>query len=208
MRVIIWLALPVATLAFLCRGYIVSIVARGGNQTIASLFAVLCLVIFLRSLYHIAARSFYAQSDTKTPLVISLISLSVSLGFLAWFFFGLHVGATAIVWANAIWATLEIAILLMLMAKRLPNLFNREFFTGVTRMVIATFSMAIVTYFLVKVFGLEFVDQNLLMVVLPLGAIGLISLTIYVIISRIFKLEEVTPLIDYLKKILFGRFHG
>ncbi len=204
LRVIIWLALPVAAIAFFARGYIVSVIARGGNELIVQLFGILCLVILLRSIYHIAARSFYAQQDTKTPLIISLITICIAIGLELWFIFGLRTGAIGIAWAQVIWAALEIIALFALMARRIPSLFNREFWSGVGRMAIATTLMSLATYFFVKVIGLEFTNQTMLMVLPGLAVIAILSFAIYLVISRLFHLSESEPVLNYLKKLLRG----
>jgi len=172
LRVIIWLALPVAAIAFFARGYIVSIVAIGGNALIAGLFGIFCLVILLRSIYHIAARSFYAQQNTKTPLIISLITLAIAVGFELWFVFVLHTGAAGIAWAQVIWAALEIGAQSFLMRRRLPDLFGREFWISLAKMLVATAIMSVVTYGLVQILDLEFANQSLMMVLPKLAIIG------------------------------------
>ncbi|MCL2280480.1 MATE family efflux transporter [Candidatus Saccharibacteria bacterium] len=205
LRVIIWLSMPVAAIAFFTRGYIVSVIARGGDQLIVQLFGILCLVILLRSVYHIAARSFYAQQDTRTPLLISLTTIIITIALELWFVFGLHAGPIGIAWSQVIWATLEIIALFALMARRIPNLFDRDFVSSVGRMFVATSVMSIITYVLVKVIGLEFVDQTMLMVLPGLAVIGLISMTVYIILSKFLKLSEAEPVLNYIKKITLGK---
>ena len=207
LRVIIWLALPVAAVMFFARGYVVSIIKVGGDQLIASLFGILTLVILLRSVYHIAARSFYAQQDTKTPLVISLVSIAVAVGFELWFVFGLHVGAAGIAWAQVIWAVLEIGALSVLMSHRIKGIFNHEFWGGLARMLVATAIMSVFTYILVQVLDLEFANQNLMMVLPKLAIIGLVSGAVYLGLSQLFHLAEAAPVIKYLKNIFTGRLH-
>ena len=46
MRLIVWFSLPIAVMMFFCRGYIVSIIDRGGNGMIAMLLGVFCIAIF------------------------------------------------------------------------------------------------------------------------------------------------------------------
>ena len=207
LRVIIWLALPVSAIMFLARGYIVSIIKEGGDQVIASLLGIFCLVILLRSIFHIAARSFYAQQNTKTPLIISLVTLSIAIAFQLWFVFGLHTGVAGIAWGQVIWAVLEIAALSILMGRRLPNLFNSEFWSGLLRMIMATGAMSAITYLLVRILDLQFTAQSLMMVLPKLIIIGLASGVIYLGLSRLLKLSEAIPVINYLKKILAGRLN-
>ena len=146
MRLIIWFSLPIAVMMFFCRGYIVSIIDRGGNGTIAMLLGIFCIAIFLRSIFHIMSRSFYACQDTRTPLIVSLITLAIAIGFELWFVFGLHTGAAGIAWGQVIWAALELGCLVALILRRVPDLFDRDFWLAIGRMVLATGLMGVVTY--------------------------------------------------------------
>ncbi len=205
LRVIVWISMPVAAIAFFARGYVVSIISRGSDQLIVDLFGILCIVILLRSVYHIASRSFYAQQDTKTPLIISLVGLSLAIALQLWLIFGLQAGPAGIAWAQVAWAAFEIVALFLIMAKRIPTLFDRDFWAGVGRMAIATAIMSIVTYALVKLIGLEFANQTMLMVLPQLAIIGIISMAVYTWLSKMFKLEEADPVLRYVKKLIFGK---
>jgi putative peptidoglycan lipid II flippase len=204
-QVILWLALPLATIMFFARGYIVSIIKVGGDSLIAGIFGILAITILLRCVFHIASRSFYAQQDTKTPMLISLCSIAVAIGFALWFTFGLNLGAYGLAWAQVIWAALEIAALFVLMSLRMPKLFNREFGLTVGKMVIATGIMSIETYIMVSIVGLRFDDQNILMVLPQLLLIGGISAVVYLIVSYILKLEEAMPVIARISKFFLPK---
>jgi putative peptidoglycan lipid II flippase len=205
LRLIVWLSLPVAAIAFFARGYIVSIIQAGGNALIAELLGILCLVILLRSVYQIAARSFYAQQDTRTPLLISLATLIIAVGFELWFIFGLNSGVAGLAWAQVIWSFLEVVGQTFFMRRRLPGIFDREFVVAIVRMIVVTAIMSFVTYSLVAVSDLEFANQSLAMVLPKFALIGIISLIVYVVLSKLFHLAETEPVIRRLKKIFFGR---
>ena len=202
LRVIIWLAMPVAAIVFFARGYFVSLIRVGGDSTIAGVLGIFAIVILLRSVFHIASRSFYAQQDTKTPMLISLGSIIVAVGFALWFTFGLHAGIYGLAWAQVIWAVLEISILFLVMERRLNKLFDRDFFVSVGKMIIATAIMSIATYLLVSQLDLQFADQNIGMVVPKLAIIGVVSAAVYLIVSRILKLHEVEPIIAKIRKFI------
>ena len=206
MRMIIWFSLPIAMLMFFCRGYIVSIIDRGGNGTIAMLLGIFCLAIFLRSVFHIMSRSFYAFQDTKTPLLVSLVTLAVSVGLEIWLVFGWHMGAGGIAWAQVIWALLELTSLTVLILRRVPNLFDSEFWHKISRMLIACSVMSVVTYLMVQRINLKFENQNMIMVLIPLAVIGTVSILVYLGVSRLLRIEEAEPIIAKLGRIVSGRF--
>jgi putative peptidoglycan lipid II flippase len=204
LRVIIWLSLPVAAIAFFARGYIVSVIQVGGNSTIAGLFGILTIAILIRSVYQIAARSFYAQQDTKTPLIISLITFAISVAANLFMVFELNWGAASLAIAQVLWAVLEITCQWFIIHRRMSGIFNREFWAGVLRMFFAGGIMSVATYFLSGLLNLEFQNQNLMMVLPKLAIISIVSFAIYLGFSRIFKLEEADPVLKYLNKIFFG----
>ncbi|RYC75704.1 murein biosynthesis integral membrane protein MurJ [Candidatus Nanoperiomorbus periodonticus] len=206
MRMIIWFSLPIAMLMFFCRGYIVSIIDRGGNGTIAMLLGIFCLAIFLRSVFHIMSRSFYAFQDTKTPLLVSLVTLAVSVGLEIWLVFGWHMGAGGIAWAQVIWALLELTSLTVLILRRVPNLFDSQFWHKISQMLIACGVMSVVTYFMVQRINLKFENQNMIMVLIPLAVIGTVSILVYLGVSRLLRIEEAEPIIAKLGRIVSGRF--
>ncbi len=54
LRVIIWLALPVAAIAYFTRGYIVHFIKNGGEPLIAGILGILTIAILFRSIYQLA----------------------------------------------------------------------------------------------------------------------------------------------------------
>src|SRR5665811_929079 len=78
LRVIIWLALPVTVVAFFGRGYLVNFIKNGGDVLMSSILGILAISILFSSIFQIAARSFYAQQDTKTPLYISFVAIGLN----------------------------------------------------------------------------------------------------------------------------------
>ncbi len=79
LRVIIWLALPIATISFFTQDYLTSFLFNKGAPVVATTLGILCIAIVFRSIYQIASRSFYAQKDTKTPLYISIGTILFSI---------------------------------------------------------------------------------------------------------------------------------
>lgn len=205
-KTIVWFALPVAVMMFFCRGYIVSIIDRGGNGTIANLLGVLCIAIFLRSIFHIMSRSFYAFQDTRTPLWVSFFTLIATVALEFWLVLMMHVGAIGIAWAQVFWALAEVVCLIVLMLRRVPNLFHGDMWRQTAKTVIASFLMGCVTYLLVSTINLRFENQNMLMVLIPLCFIGLVSVLVYLGLSRLFKIEEAEPIIAKINSILSGSF--
>lgn len=203
LRVIIWLALPTAVIAFLGRGYIVSFVKIGGDSTIADILGLLSVAILFRSIYHIASRSFYAQQDTRTPLYISIAAIALNVGLAVWFVLGLNVGVLGLAAAQSIVAFVEVCILFSIMSRRMKGLFDVDFVNGILRMISATGLMFVITYVTVKTFDLSAADTRFFALIPKFGIIVVVGLGTYLIISRIFRIEEANPVIAKINKLLF-----
>jgi len=203
LRVIIWLALPVTVIAYFGRGYLVNFIKDGGNPYIASILAILALTILFRSIYFISARSFYAQQDTKTPLYISLFTISLNIVLSIWFSMGLNMAVYGLAWAAVIVSAVEVGILFVIMSRRIPGLFDKVFIHAVLRMASAAGFTAVVTYMLVLLFPLSATDAGFLASFPKFALIVGISLSFYIIVCRLLKLEEAYPVINRVRAILF-----
>ncbi|MDO4987206.1 MAG: murein biosynthesis integral membrane protein MurJ [Candidatus Saccharibacteria bacterium] len=204
LRMIIWISLPVAIIAFFARGYVVSFVANGGDALIASVLGTLVLAIFARSIFHIASRGFYARQDTKTPFVVSIIAIGLST-LLAVIFTKLGFGPEGLGFAQSIGAILEIIILLVILQKKSNGkLLNKEFWRVFVRMLISGVVTGCVAYSMTKFFPLMKTDASLLAALPKFLLISVTSVVAYLLAGYFLDLEEVKPVIAKVKKILFG----
>lgn len=205
LRWIIWLALPIAMITFFARGYIVTFIKNGGDFLISSLLGALVVSILFRTVYHIAARTFYAQQDTKTPLYVSLFTISLNIGLAVLFTMSFGWGALGLAWAQSLVAVVEVMILFYILNRRTPGLFTRQFASAVTRMVIASALMGVVTYVLILVLQLQNTDQRFLLTFPKFAVIVAVSFAVYVLISKKMKLVEANPVLAKVEALLFGR---
>lgn len=209
LRVIIWLALPTATIAYFARGYLVSFLFNGGQPVVAWLLGILTLAILFRSIYHIAARSFYAQQDTKTPLYISFFTIGLNIVLAVWFTMSLGLGIYGLAYAQSIVAAIEVFILFGAMAHKIPDLFDTQFVHAIMRMVFSTGFMAIVTFMSVKMFELSANDNSIVATLPKFSLIVLSSMLAYTLISGyIFKLREAGYVIRYVERLVFSQING
>lgn len=206
LRVIIWLALPVATITYFARGYLVNFLFNGGQPVVAGLLGILVVAILFRSIYHIAARSFYAQQDTKTPLYISIFTIALNIALAIYFTMTIDMGIYGLAWAQSIVAAVEVGILFAIMSVRIPNLFDTKFLQAIIRMVSATGFMAIVTYIAVQALALSATDQSFMTTFPKFSVIVVISFAAYVLLCNLMKLHESELVTGQIKKIVFDPF--
>lgn len=207
LRIIIWLILPVAVIAFFARGYLVGFISRGGNELMAGLLGVLTISILFRSIYHIAARAFYAKQDTKTPLYISFFAISLNIFLAIIFTFIFRFGAYGLAWAQAIVATFEVTILLVMIQLRFGGVFDKYFISAILRMLSAAGFAAIASYLTVSLFPLKIGDISFWSALPKFALIVLTGFSTYMAFSYWFGLEEVKPVLQKIKNILFSSIH-
>ena len=204
-RVIVWLALPIAVVTYFGRGYVISFINNGGDPLMASLLGALVVAMLFRTVYHIAARSFYAQQDTKTPLYISIFSISLNIALAIWLSLYTDIGLIGLAFAQSITAVFEVAVLLTVMHLRLPDgLVDKRLVHGIGRMFSAAGFTSIVTYIMVQLLQLQSTDLSLRLTIPKFAAITIVSFAFYLIVSRMMKLEETYPVIERLQRMLFN----
>ena len=206
LRVIIWLTLPVTVVAFFGRGYLVSFIKNGGDVLMSGILGILAISILFSSIFQIAARSFYAQQDTKTPLYISFVAIALNIILAVWFTLGLGMGVYGLAWAVSIVSIVQVIILLVMMSRRIKGLFDYAFVHAIARMASATGIMAVFTYICFMLFPLRATDQSFFTSFPRFFLIVAASLVSYVLISWMFKLKESKPIISRIGNVLFGGF--
>ena len=203
LRLILWLALPVSAIAFFGRGYLISFIKNGGDAIMSNLLGILAIAILFRTIYHIAARSFYARQDTKTPLYISLFVVGLNILLAIYLALSVKMGVYGIAWAASIAAFLEVVILFIIMSKQIPGLFDKSFWQSVVKMISATGFMSIVAYFSVLAFPLTIDDKSFFLVFPKFVLITALSLSAYLLFSHLLKIKEAAPIIKKMEQILF-----
>lgn len=199
---IIWIALPVAVIAFFARGYVVSFIKNGGDPLISSVLGTLIISIIANSIFHIVARGFYAHQDTKTPFYVSIITVGLTIA-LAIIFSILGLGVEGLGWAQSVGTMLEIIILIVLLQKRSQHkLLDQQFWKNTMRTIFATGITGCVAYSLTKFFPFLASDDSIFIVFPKFCVITAGSLITYIVAGYFLNLEQVEPIIQRLKKIL------
>lgn len=208
LRIIFWMALPVAVVIFFTRGYVVHFIRNGGNQLIAGILGCLVVAILFRTIYHMAARAFYARQDTKTPLYISIFSISLNIILAIVLSMVLKMGAYGLAWAQSTVAVLEVVILLVVMNRQMPKLFDLTFMRAIFRMIIAGIITGVVCYIGVLVLPFRYHDDSFFSAFPKFVVISMVSFGVYAVASKWLKLPEIDPVLTRLRKMLFGRLES
>ena len=205
LRIIFWMALPVSVVIFFTRGYVVHFISNGGVPLIAGILGCLVVAILFRTIYHMAARAFYARQDTKTPLYISIFSITLNIILAIVLSMVLKMGAYGLAWAQSTVAVLEVVVLLAVMNRQMPKLFDMTFVRAIFKMIIAGTITGVVCYIAVLIMPFRYHDDSFFSAFPKFVIISLVSFGAYAATSKWLKLPEIDPILSRLKKVLFGR---
>ena len=205
LRIIFWMALPVSVVIFFTRGYVVHFISNGGVPLIAGILGCLVVAILFRTIYHMAARAFYARQDTKTPLYISIFSITLNIILAIVLSMVLKMGAYGLAWAQSTVAVLEVVVLLAVMNRQMPKLFDMTFVRAIFKMMIAGTITGVVCYIAVLIMPFRYHDDSFFSAFPKFVIISLVSFGTYAAASKWLKLPEIDPILARLKKVLFGR---
>ena len=205
LRIIFWMALPVSVVIFFTRGYVVHFISNGGVPLIAGILGCLVVAILFRTIYHMAARAFYARQDTKTPLYISIFSITLNIILAIVLSMVLKMGAYGLAWAQSTVAVLEVVVLLAVMNRQMPKLFDMTFVRAIFKMILAGIVTGVVCYIGVLIMPFRYHDDSFFSAFPKFVIISLVSFGAYAAASKWLKLPEIDPILARLKKVLFGR---
>ncbi|MFA6525134.1 MAG: murein biosynthesis integral membrane protein MurJ [Patescibacteria group bacterium] len=143
---ILFFTLPAGVGMFLLRYEIADVLFSGGQFTDANMRAtaftlgVFCLVTPLESVVHLLLRAFYAQLDTKTPLLISLAMTATNI--ISALVFTKWIGVAGLPLGFAVANALQLTLLLLVLHKRVQGFNIASFITTTRTSVIATLAMS------------------------------------------------------------------
>lgn len=202
LRLIIWITMPIVVISFFARGYLARLIFSQNAPQIALIFGFLTVAIFFRTVYAIISRWFYAQKDTRTPLYVSIftISFNIVLAYLLTRPGGYGLQGLAL--AQSIVAAVEVFILSVVMLIRDPKLFNADFWSGVFRTISVTGFSLVAGYITVGFVPLGAADRGFVTLGTKLMLIAGVTMATHFAISGLFGLEEAQPFFRWLKRII------
>lgn len=202
LRAMIWIAAPIIVVCYFARGYLARLIYTNGNQEIAIIFGFLTAAIFFRIVYAIVSRWFYAQKDTKTPLVVSLFVIALNI-ILAYNLARPEAyGISGLALAQSVVAAVEVFILAIVMLVRDPKLFDARFWSGVLRIVSVTGFSVVAGFVMISLYPLGLNDRGIITLGTKLAFISAVTFGVHVTVSYLFGLEEAKPIFARLKRLI------
>jgi putative peptidoglycan lipid II flippase len=198
-RAIIFLLIPSTILLILLRAQIIRIILGYGffgwsdTKTAAAALGFFALSIVAQGLIPLFARTFYAMHNTKTPMIISVVSIifSVSLGYIFTIYSSttvMGIAVLALAFSIGSWINL---ILLFYFLRRKIKLNLADIFDFTLRVVLLTLFMAVVVQstkgFIAEMFDIDRVRY----LVMQTGLAFVFGAVSYFALAYVMKIEEV-----------------
>jgi putative peptidoglycan lipid II flippase len=202
LRFMIWITIPVVIVAFFARGYLARLIFTKDAPEIALIFGFLTVAIFFRTIYSIISRWFYAQKDTKTPLIASIFTIILSISLTAMWAKPDSYGIAGLALAVSFAAMFEVLMLWGIMLIRDRGLFNMVFWIGVARIISVSGFSLLAGYLIVQFFPLSSADTGFVTLGTKFMTIVLTICVTHVAISGLFGLDEARPIFNWLKRVI------
>lgn len=202
LRAMIWISMPLVVVCFFGRGYLARLIYSQGNQQIAIIFGYLILAILFRIIYSIISRWFYAQKDTVTPLLVSLVAIALNVFLAVTLARPSSYGVAGLALAQSIVAVVEVFILSVVMLFRDHKLFDAVFWGGVFRIISVTGFTVVAGFIMISLYPLGLNDRGFLTLGTKLVFIAAVTFGVHIGVSALFGLEEVRPLFSRLRKLM------
>lgn len=202
LRAMIWIIMPIVVVSYFLRGYLARLIFANDAPQIALIFGFFAGAILFRTIYALVSRWFYAQKDSHTPLYVSIfaIVLNIVLAYILSRPGAYDVAGLAM--AQSIVAAAEVFILFIIMIIRDHKLINRNFWSGIFRILSVTGFAVMTAYIMLSIYPLSAGDKGFFVLGGKLAAVVIPTFAVYVIMSMVFELEEAKPVINKIKNII------
>lgn len=158
--------------------------------------------LFAQSLVHVLARGFYALYDTKTPVIISIISIFVNTVLSIFFVQFLHLPVWSLGLSTSISSILNAFILFIVLDNRLGTFPRWDLLGPPTKMLIASVTAGLAIYIPLKVFDqLVFDTTRTVGLIFLTGIAGGAGLIVYFGVSWVFNIGEVVSFLALIRRM-------
>ena len=198
-RVTFFLLTPAILGMFLLRKEIIRLALEGGNfeadatNLTATTLSFFLIALIAHGLIPIVVRAFFALKNTKLPLYISLVAMTVNI--VCSFYFSNFMGVNGLALANAIGMWINLGLLYFFLNKKFPSLISLGF---LFKVVSATLSMGLIVITIQHFYPL--VSSNFYFELGYITGITLLCFVFYLGLGSLFKLDEAQIFISKIRK--------
>lgn len=202
-RLVFLILIPATMGLIILRTPIVRLVFERGEFTpLATKMTAIALMFYSIGLFAYGAkmlidRTFYALRDSKTPMIIALIS--ILLNYIGDWILMRYLGHGGIALTTSIVSIFNLLILVEILRRRLGRIEGKKIVFSIFRILLASILMIILVYFiwsaLDSMVGRETIGQ-----VISLGSAIFIAFILYLLFCYLLKVEELSVLYNMIKE--------
>lgn len=214
-RRIMFFIIPISIAILLLRAQIVRLVLGSFNAGLfdweatimtAQTLGFFSISMFAQASIPLLARTYFAQQDTKTPVIISVFSMVLNAIF-AYILSG-YMGVYGLALAFSVSSLINMLLLLSYLRIKFGYLDDRRIINSVWKIIAASLVMGIVIHG-IKYFVAPVVDMRTTLGIFIQTAMAVVAGgLVYVLIAFKFKFEEIDLVIDWLRKAFGGIING
>jgi putative peptidoglycan lipid II flippase len=158
--------------------------------------------LFAQSLVHVLARGFYALYDTKTPVLISILSIAINTIASILFIQVYHLPVWSLGLSTSIASIVNATVLFAVLDRRIGGFPKLRLFVSPVKMLIASVCAGISILIPLKLFDqLIFDTTRTIGLILLTGTAGGAGLLMYITISWLFNVNEVHSFLALMKRM-------
>jgi len=194
LRRILFFLIPISVLVVILRAQIVRVILGSGAFDWSNTFdtaqtlGVFALSIFAQGLIPLLARSFYAREDTKTPMMISLFSISINI-VLSWLL-AKSFGVIGLGLAFSISSIINMLLLYIILSIKIPSINDQKIFDSILKISSMSILAGFVTYIALNILALILTTNTGVGIFLQGFIAGILGLITYLLLGIILGLDE------------------
>ncbi|MFH1598250.1 MAG: murein biosynthesis integral membrane protein MurJ [Patescibacteria group bacterium] len=203
-RRVLFLIIPASVMVLLLRAQLVRLILGTGQfdwtDTVltARTFGYFSISLFAQALIPLLARSFFAKHDTKTPVIISLISMVINIGLAYTFTRFMDIAGLGLAFSIA--AIINMVLLLLVLRKRVGYLDDRKIIGSLAKIVLISLAMGGAIQWLKYLIAPVVDMQTFFGVLIQTGGAIIGGGLIYFLLSIFFKSDEIDIVRQWLLK--------
>lgn len=205
---ILFLVLPASALLIVLRIPIVRLVFGASRfdwaATVATGMTVsaFSISLFAQAIIQVLARGFYALYDSKTPVIIGIITVVINSLLSVFFILSMHLPVWSLGLSTSVASIVNAMLLYYFLNRKVPGFISYRFLLPAGKMFIAAVITGVSLYIPLKLFDqLVFDTTRTFGLMLLTGVSGGAGLATYMFISWVFGIEQVQSVFRFTKRL-------
>jgi putative peptidoglycan lipid II flippase len=204
---ILYFALPASALLLVLRVPLVRIAFGTKNFTweatllTGKVVAAFAISVAAQAVIQILVRAFYALQDTKTPLWIGAISVTINVTLAFWFIRGLNMGVIGLGLALSIAGIIQAVLLFIILDFKVGKFDMPSYIIPFLKMLLATLLTGVSLWVPMRFLDHFILDTTRTLELIILTTVAsAIGFMVYIIFSKLLQIEEMEQFLSILKK--------